>query len=60
MNDILFSQNSKQHGKNYDITKHDRANKFSLPYHSINFIHDWIFIVEIFFRGIQKEIIIFI
>ena len=41
MNDILFSQNSKQqHGKNYDITKHDRANKFSLPYHSIHFIHD--------------------
>ena len=33
MNDILFSPSSKQqHGKNYDITKHDRANKFSLPY----------------------------
>ena len=56
MNDILFSQNSKQqHGKNYDITKHDRANKFSLPYHSIHFIHDWIFIVEIFSVAFKKK-----
>ena len=35
MNDILFSQNSKQqHGKNFDITKYNRTNKFSLPYYS--------------------------
>ena len=45
MNDILFSQNSKQqHGKNYDITKHDTQSKqiqFALsfyPFHSrLNF-----------------------
>ena len=53
MNDILFSQNSKQQGeKNFDITKYNRTNRFSLPYHSVHSIHDWIFIEEIFFRGI--------